>query len=278
MALAGRRAGVEVEHRGDVSPVKEYLPPPPLSPFVECLWLRSAADADASHGAAHRILPDGCLDIVFSPRGAVVVGAMTRPLLVPARETVSLLGVRFRPGMAGAFLRVPAAELTDGRAPLEAIWSDGGRVANEIGSALESSDGVSRLARLLIARLPIVSPVPSDVRAAVADIMARGGRTGVARIAAGLGISRQHLARRFAEWVGISPKRLSRVVGLREVLRAARGAGVNWAALAAELGYCDQSHLVAEFRSLTGLTPAGWRSDRPGGSKSPIAPAPAPLP
>jgi len=43
------------------------------------------------------------------------------------------------------------------------------------------------------------------------------------------------------------------------VLRAARVATPNWAALAAELGYYDQSHLIAEFRSLAGVTPAQWR-------------------
>jgi AraC-like DNA-binding protein len=106
----------------------------------------------------------------------------------------------------------------------------------------------------------------------VAKIVASGGRVDMARIARQAGVSRQHLARRFATWVGITPKTLSRVVRLREVLRAARGPAVNWAALAADLGYCDQSHLVAEFRSLTGLTPALWRSGRRRGSKSPIAP------
>jgi len=239
--------------------VQEYLPPAPLAPFVECFWLRSKPDPGASGTAAHRILPDGCLDIVFSPRGAVVVGAMTRPLLVPAREASPLLGVRFRPGMATAFLKVPAAELTDGRAPLEAIWSDGGLVADEIGSGLGRCDGVSRLARLLLDRLPAATSVPPDVRAAVAGIVAGGGRSDMARIAGQAGVSRQHLARRFAIWVGITPKTLSRVVRLREVLRAARVATPNWAALAAELGYYDQSHLIAEFRSLAGVTPAQWR-------------------
>ena len=248
--------------------MKEYLPPAPLSSFVECFWLRST-DPDGHGAAPHRVLPDGCLDIVFSTRGAVVVGAMTRPLLVPAREASPLLGVRFRPGTAAAFLKVPAAELTDDRAPLETVWSDGGLVADEVGSALHEPRGVTRLARLLLERLPAVTPVPREVGAAVAAIAACSGRVDVARIAGQVGVSRQHLARRFAAWVGIGPKTLARVVRLREVLRAADGTRVNWAALAADLGYCDQSHLVAEFRSLTGLTPARWRSGRPG-SKSPI--------
>jgi AraC-like DNA-binding protein len=83
-------------------------------------------------------------------------------------------------------------------------------------------------------------------------------------------VSRQHLARRFAAHVGVSPKTLCRVARMKEVLRIAGNARAGWAAVAADLGYYDQSHLVAEFRSLTGLTPARWAASLRAGSKSPI--------
>lgn len=248
--------------------MREYPPPVRLAPFVECFWSRCTPGPGAPD-VTHRVLPDGCLDIIFSPRGAVVVGTMTRPLLVPSRAASPLLGVRFLPGMATAFLQMPACAFTDDQAPLEAVWSDGRHVADYVGSALDSPVAVTRLAQALTARLSSAVPVPADVRAAVSVILARGGRADVAKIAASLGVSRQHLARRFAAYVGVPPKTLSRVVRLREVLRAVRAARVNWAAVAADLGYCDQSHLVAEFRSLTGLTPSRWASSRRG-SKSPI--------
>ena len=105
--------------------------------------------------------------------------------------------------------------------------------------------------------------------AAVERIIARGGRIDVSRLAASLGVTRQHLARRFAAHVGVPPKTLCRVVRLWKVLRSTNGGRINWAGLAADLGYSDQSHLVAEFRSLTGLTPSRWVAARRAGSKSP---------
>jgi len=191
--------------------VREFFPPPVLAPFVDRFWYR-AADESVGSTAPHRVLPDGCLDIVVGPRHAIVVGAMTRPILVPPVDGAGLLGVRFRPGMATAFLHLPAAALTDDRASLEAVWRD--------------------------------------------------GRIDVSRLAASLGVTRQHLARRFAAHVGVTPKTFCRVVRLWTVLRSIRGGKVNWAALAADLGYSDQSHLVAEFRSLTGLTPSRWASSK----------------
>jgi AraC-like DNA-binding protein len=212
------------------------------------------------------VFPDGCLDIIFSPDDAFVVGTMTSALLLPPGPHAALLGVRFKPGMATAFLQVPAAALTDDRAPLEAIWRDGPEVADYVGSVVGSEEAVTRLASVLIRRLPRIAMVPPDLREAVGQILVGGGRVDVARLASSLGVSRQHLARRFATYVGVSPKTFCRVVRLWQVLRAVGPGRSNWAALAAELGYYDQSHLVTEFRTLTGLTPTRWA-----GSKSPSA-------
>ena len=37
-------------------------------------------------------------------------------------------------------------------------------------------------------------------------------------------------------------------------------ADIDWATLAAELGYADQSHLIREVKQFTGLTPGQLRS------------------
>ena len=248
--------------------MREYPPPAVLAPFVDRFWYRRADEAASTTGP-HRVSPDGCLYIVVGPGQAIVVGAMTRPILVPPIDGPGLLGVRFRPGMATAFLHIPAAALTDDRAPLEAIWRDGEAVADNVGSALGTDQAISRLAEMLTTRLPRLATVPPDLVAAVERIMAQGGRIDVSRLAASLGVTRQHLARRFAAHVGVTPKTFCRVVRLWQVLRSSQDRRVHWARLAADLGYSDQSHLVTEFRALTGLTPSRWAASQRSGSKSP---------
>lgn len=250
--------------------MREFPPPLVLAPFVDRFWYRGAGES-AGSTAPHRVLPDGCLDIVVGPGYAIVVGAMTRPILVPPTDGAGLIGVRFRPGMATAFLQIPAAALTDDRAPLEAIWPDGEQVADYVGSALGTDHAIPRLAETLASRLSRTATVPPDLLAAVERIIARGGRIDVSRLARSLGVTRQHLARRFAAHVGVTPKTFCRVVRLWKVLRSTDGGRVNWASLAADLGYSDQSHLVTEFRALTGLTPSRWVASRRAGSKSPSA-------
>ena len=91
------------------------------------------------------------------------------------------------------------------------------------------------------------------VDAAVDRILRSGGRATIDSIAAAAGVSRQHLARAFAYHVGVSPKTFARVIRFRRALRLA--GSQDWSALALELGYFDQSHLIADFREFAGETP-----------------------
>ena len=62
---------------------------------------------------------------------------------------------------------------------------------------------------------------------------------------------------------GLSLKRFARVTRLlAAVTRADRSAGPSWAAIAADGGYCDQSHLVRECRAITGLAPSEIHRER----------------
>jgi AraC-like DNA-binding protein len=54
-------------------------------------------------------------------------------------------------------------------------------------------------------------------------------------------------------------------VRLQRVVRAVdTTAHVNWAAIAARYGYCDQAHLVDDFRDLAGSTPGEYLRLRAG--------------
>ena len=85
----------------------------------------------------------------------------------------------------------------------------------------------------------------------------------VNRLADAAGVSRQHLTRVFRETVGVSPKRYCRLARFQAGLAyAGAGDGVKWAQVAAELGYADQSHMIAEFRELSSLTPEALATQR----------------
>ena len=256
---------------------REHAPPVALRPFVECIWTREpGAKEEPGAAVVHRVLPDGSIDIVFeftpsggAPESIQAVGTMTRPLVVNAVTDDSFVGVRFRPARAAAFLRLPASELTDLRVALDDLWSDAAAVRDRFAKATGVTARVAALEQVLMARLAHGANVEHrDVDEAVRRIIESGGSLGITKLAPSLGVTRQHLARRFADLVGVSPKTFARIVRVRRVIAAARatsnGDGPNWSSLALDAGYYDQAHLIDEFRELTGLAPtAWWKTQRP---------------
>ena len=257
---------------------REYTPSEKLRPFVECLWTRDSvvvarepSGGGQSIQPVHRVLPDGCIDVVLGfsgradePESAMAVGTMTRALVIDAGTSPKcFVGVRFRPGKASAFLSVPANELTDLRVPLDELWLDAVEVRDALALTANAVERVRALERVLAARVsPDVVAVQHDVDEAIRRIVEAGGSLGITRLAPALGVTRQHLARRFSQLVGVSPKTFARVVRLGRVIERARavpaGEAINWSALALELGYYDQAHMVDEFRELAGITPTAW--------------------
>ena len=250
----------------------EYAPAIELRPFVECLWTRTSVHPIAG-GRVHRIPPDGCTDIVVAfrdvsphaprsaapPVSALVVGTMTRPMVVRTEPSLSMLGVRFRPGFARTFLGAATQDLTDERAPLRTLWSETDALLEELARSVTTTDRIRIVQRALAARVVRSPSPPPEVVSATRLIARSSGHVTVEALSRMLGVTRQHLARRFADWVGVSPKMLCRIVRTRAVTTRLRGAAdVDWAAVAHDAGYYDQSHLVAEFKALVGLTPTAW--------------------
>ena len=73
------------------------------------------------------------------------------------------------------------------------------------------------------------------------------------------GVSSTHLAQRFKELIGVTPKRLARTHRFAATVFAINPAGpIDWGDLAAGAGYFDQAHFGHEFRAFTGLTPTQY--------------------
>jgi transcriptional regulator GlxA family with amidase domain len=106
---------------------------------------------------------------------------------------------------------------------------------------------------------PRVAAPPRSVVGAVRLLEGAAGALRVDELAPTVGMTRQALARAFAEHVGVSPKQFARVVRMRRALARVEAARrVGWSRVALELGFHDQAHLTRELRALTGRTPGEW--------------------
>ena len=78
----------------------------------------------------------------------------------------------------------------------------------------------------------------------------------IAALARASGRSHRHFIAGFRDLAGLAPKRYARVLRFKRLLAAlAATPRPQWAQLAVDTGYFDQSHLIREFRRFAGVSP-----------------------
>ncbi|WP_329109955.1 helix-turn-helix domain-containing protein [Micromonospora sp. NBC_01699] len=198
-----------------------------------------------------RILPDGCMDLIWSQRhGLLVAGPDTTAQVGTASPGERYVGLRFPPGTGPAVFGLPAYELRDRRVPLTALWSEGR--TRELDERAAYADRPERLLESVAAARLGEAGGPDPVARPLVARLDAGGE--VARAAADLGLGPRQLHRRSLALFGYGPKTLARILRMQRALSLLR-TGVPAADAAARTGYADQPHLSREIRALTGLPP-----------------------
>ncbi|MEU4371703.1 helix-turn-helix transcriptional regulator [Micromonospora chersina] len=201
-----------------------------------------------------RVLPDGCLDLLWSSRSGLLVAGPDRQahlsVSVPGERWV---GLRLPPGTGPAVFGIPADELRDQRVPLADLW---GPAAAELADRIAAADSRGRrVAALLeeVARGRLrAAGGPDPLGARVAARLAAGAT--VAATAAEVGLGPRALHRRSRLLFGYGPKALARILRMRRALDLARS-GAPLAEVAVLAGYADQAHLTREVKELAGVPP-----------------------
>ncbi|MFE2974747.1 DUF6597 domain-containing transcriptional factor [Streptomyces sp. NPDC059258] len=198
---------------------------------------------------ARSVLPDGCMDLIWTAGRLVVAGPDTHAFEVDPRNRGSCAAIRFGPGTAPVLLGVPAHELRDHRVDLAALWPRTA-VAALTGRIDRAADPATALEDFALGRAADTGP-PDPLTAAVADGLRRG--RSVASTAAEVGLGARQLHRRSLAAFGYGPKTLARILRLQRALALVRN-GLPYAEAACAAGCTDQAHLAREMRDLAGTT------------------------
>ena len=114
-------------------------------------------------------------------------------------------------------------------------------------------------------RLPtIMGGLPAAQLRRVTDYIEANLETdvGLAELAGLVGLSPHHFGQAFKASIGMPPYRYviqRRVVRARELLLSSRQPAAE---IAAQVGFSSQSHMIFQFRKLTGMTPSRYRRER----------------
>ena len=247
-----------------------------LADSVENFWLYEGYEGEHAN---ERILPTGTIELVINLRenelriydadqankcsryaGAVISGAYGKGFVSDSQEEAFIIGVHFKPGGAFPFLGPPADELADSHVDLETLWGNSASLLRErLCEAATPEDRFETLQAALIDNL--FRPIEHHYAVAHAlDAMNRRVDVSVRDIVKDVGLSQRRFAELFKREVGMTPKLFSRVQRFQRARATihCQEDEPDWAAIAIDAGYFDQSHLIREFLEFSGLTPNAY--------------------
>ena len=225
----------------------EYKPPAKSASFLENFWYSE----DARPGS--RIFPDNNTDIIIPLNDSSPVkfaGYMTKYLSHNPPPGQKLLGIRFKPGFAAAYVKDDMHLVSDQVVELSSIRSH--RFDDVREKFLEDGSFAYELITELLYPSFEGYRLKPEIAEAISLISSASGGIRIEEVSQLTGTSRRMLERRFKQFLGKTPKRFAQIERFNRLIHNRQ--------LFLETDYHDQSHMIKEFKLLTGMTPSHFFS------------------
>lgn len=255
-----------------------FEPNEDLNAIVKCFWtLEVPGDLQAPK---QRIVPDGCIEMCFiigedikrytsedefiiQPR-AMVIGQITKPYYIQPTGYVNTFAIRFYPYGFANLINLPINKLADKETPLTQLFEE--KLVKELEQRMiEASSTPKRLNIIegfLLNQLTDQATVDGIVKSTVDTLAQTKGSPSVQSILENNLAKRRSLERKFSSQVGISPKKLGKIIRLQTALKMLlKDESDNLTHVAYDSGYYDQAHFIKDFKELTGTNPKSYFSD-----------------
>jgi AraC-like DNA-binding protein len=241
----------------------------PLFGAVERIWdFEGILDC-----ARERVFPSGRIGVVIQlddphrPAGSAdpfpalcVDGLATVGTTIEAPPgRCRVLGITLHPLAAFSVLASPLHELSDRSVDLHAlVGSSAGSLGTKLDAARSGRERIRVAIDWTVRRCAKSRPVDPLVAAALERIERGHGAFAISAIDELSGRSRSRFAAAFRDYVGLAPKRYTRILRFRRAMELLSSETLPLVAVAEASGYYDQAHLTAEFRAHSGMTPRAY--------------------
>lgn len=236
-----------------ISAYREYRADPAAARAAVCTW-----QGVPGWPRRMRLLPDGCLDVVWDGRHVRLARPSPRLVRQPVSDSALVTGIRIRPGWAAVIAGAPVRHLPD-VADLGDVWDPAPARRLEAALKAASSPAARRAALTSAVASRLASLSGPDPRMLAAVRILDNPRATIDAAARHAGLSSRQLRRLFDEHIGLPPKTLQGILRFqrfRSWLAASDPAPGTLARAATDCGYFDQAHLCRDCARLAGLTPA----------------------
>lgn len=247
---------------------QEYAPQSVLQSTVACYWSSTfqVNSTALTHTSAYRIIPDGCIDIIFDldaisvTQGAFVSSWMSTYEVFYPKESMNFFGIRMYVEAVQAIIGHPIADL-NGQVLLEELWGhSAGNFWEQVVCASDTTIRIHIIEQYLQQALYTYDIHPRSVHPLLSHsvqlIYANAGQIDLATLAHEVHYSERTIRRIFQQEFGIRPKEMIDIIRFQSVLQTMyRYPQFSMNELAIAYGYYDQSHFINSFQRYYGLSP-----------------------
>jgi len=249
-----------------------------LSPYIKQYW----AIADClPHNLTHlqRIVPSGMIELNFYlgnkpqslhavkniPEHAIVSGQLNEFYDIEVSSNLSMFSVTFHPYGGMMFFNLPLNELYNQTVALSFLMKDETRIVEDkLSAAVDFYERIVIIEKFLYKQLlknnkPYIINRITDC---INTIKQSGGTAGIEQLASKACLSRKQFERYFNEYIGISPKTYLKIIRFQYSIYCKQlNPTTKLSNIAYDSGYFDQSHMINEYKKLSGKTPKEFFSE-----------------
>lgn len=251
-----------------------------LSRYIQHYWILEAKSAEGE--ITERVIPTGNIELMFhygqpfcSRSGpgqtciqphSFISGISSSYSDVTTNGDSGVIAVTFFPFGACNFFPFPLLEIEDSLVSLRDIYNAEFREIEErINIAPSVEARVKIIEDFLFKQLcPLSSTDFSFLNHTVLLISKHKGTITASGLSRDLLVSPRSLERKFAAFLGKSPKQFLKIVRFQEIIKTmSLRKEIFLTELAFEQGYFDQAHFIKDFKSMSGYTPGEFMAFGP---------------
>lgn len=267
--------GVSVTSKGIKMNYNISKPSVFLSQYVKQYWsLEICMPLGKEH--IQRIVPSGLFEMIFyfgnkpettDPKktindNIILTGQLKNYHDIKVSGHLSLFAIYFLPHGLSMFLDLPIKELFDYSVPLRLIIKD---KVNQLEDDLSAAESFEQ--RISIAENFLIAQIQKNeskysydrIRRVINLINQAKGNLDIDELASDTFLSRKQFERIFSDFIGTSPKQFLKIVRFQNaIFEKSKNSEMNFTEIAYKCGYFDQSHMINDFKNLSGITPTDF--------------------
>lgn len=246
-----------------------------LSQYIKQYWSIESC-VPIGEKSIQRIVPSGLLEMIFyfgnKPESIdankpindniILTGQLKNYHDLKVTGNLSLFGIYFLPHGLSMFLDFPIKEIFNYSIPLRLIIKD---KVNQLEDDLSLADTFEQ--RIVIAENFLITQIRKNeknykydrMKNVINHINQAKGIIEIDELASNTFLSRKQFERTFSDFIGTSPKQFLKIVRFQNAIyEKSKNTELSLTEIAHKCGYFDQSHMISDFKALSGITPKDY--------------------